>query len=49
MKKVLVFLSLMPLLISMSPGENENDADLDSLVLGEKTKIFKKYLFAHEW
>lgn len=41
MKKVLVFLSLMPLLISMSPGENENDVDLDSLVLGEKTKIFK--------
>ena len=41
MKKYLVFLSLTPLLMSMSPRVNENNIDLDSLVLGEKTKIFK--------
>ena len=38
MKKYLVFLSLTPLLMSMSPRVNENNIDLDSLVLGEKNE-----------
>lgn len=41
MKKIILIISLMPLLVSLSPRTYENNVAFDSLILEENTKIFR--------